>query len=584
MRLIVAGTGASPGRVLGRARLQHPPRPPVDPHPLEDGQLGAEIHRFHAGLEVARSELARLRERLREGPAREAAEFLDAHALMLSDPELIAAVEGLVHGQRLRAVHALELLRERLVAAFEAVDDPYLRGRRDDIEQVLARIQAHLPPDGSTGAARPAAPRAGEILVTGMLGPSELVALTERGTLGVVLTGGSTMSHIAILARSLHLPLVVAAREAFAGIDNGDLLLVDGASGQTIVHPGTEDLAAWRRWQREESRRRHQLGRYAHAPTRTRDGRRVELYANAESATDIVQARAFGARGLGLYRTEFLFLKQPLPPDEDEQFFAYRDAVLAMDGLPLNFRTLDLGADKIPGSGQDLRAEDNPALGLRGVRLSLQQPHLLRTQLRALLRAAVYGPVRILVPMVTRLEELRAVRALLGEAAAGLALPHPPPVPLGAMIEVPAAALALQGLVAEVDFLAVGSNDLVQYLLAVDRNHETLGELYDPLHPAVLRLLAGIFSSARRAGLPVTLCGEMAADPACTPALLALGLERFSVHPAHLLALRERIAGLDHARLRRGLPALLRAHSREAIAGVLAGLEPGARKHTTTGG
>jgi phosphotransferase system enzyme I (PtsI) len=320
--------------------------------------------------------------------------------------------------------------------------------------------------------------------------------------------------------------------------------------------------------------------------SQTRDGHRLRLYANAERPTDIARARAMGVEGLGLYRTEFMFLARDGLPDEDEQFASYRDVVVGMGGLPVTIRTLDLGADKADSSGLVLDDEPNPALGVRGIRLSLAHPDLLVTQLRAIVRASGYGPVRILVPMVSGLEEITQVRGVLQTCARDLRsagheiAEH---IELGAMIEVPAAAIALPGMIRELDFVAVGTNDLVQYTLAVDRNNDALGHLYDPLHPAVLRLIARTITVAKRAGKHVSLCGEIAGDTRFAALLLALGLTEFSMHPGALLELRAKIKSLDRSKLRRHAPGLLRAATRADLEHALAQLEPEASSQAWNG-
>jgi phosphotransferase system enzyme I (PtsI) len=462
--------------------------------------------------------------------------------------------------------------KDRLVAVFEAMDDPYLRSRKEDVEHVIARVQAGLSRESSR-AERQLASRVGEILVSDTVAPSELVPLAEHGVLGFVLTSGSQVSHSAILARSLRLPMLVATHDALARIQDDDLILIDGERGEVVVHPTAQDLARYRTWQRDLVQQGKRLALLRDVETRTRDGMAIALHANAESAADIAQARTCGAAGIGLYRTEFMFLQRRELPAEDEQFLVYRDLVLGMGGLPVTIRTLDLGADKADSSGLALDDEENPALGVRGVRLSLRHPHLMTTQLRAMLRASAYGPVRVLVPMVSAAEEMTSVRRMLKECerdlrSAGHEIADN--VELGAMIEVPAAAIALPGMIRELDFIAIGTNDLVQYTLAVDRNNDHLANLYDPLHPAVLKLLAQTIAVARRAGRRVTLCGEMAGDRRYTALLLALGLTDFSMHPGVLLEIREAIGSLDGAELRAHANALLRAPTRARIDRVLA--------------
>ena len=567
MRLVLTGSGASRGRALGRARLEQPSRFLVDETPLEEADVSAELARLDHALEHARAELRALRDKLSGPLAREVAEFIDAHSLILQDPEFVNGLRDLVSKGRFHASAALKIQRDNLVAVFEAMDDPYLRSRREDVEHVIGRVQGALSRESSLEE-RKLASRVGEILVSDAVAPSELVPLAEHGVLGFVLTAGSTLSHSAILARSLRLPMVVGAHEALSHLQDGDLLLVDGDHGEIIVHPTAQDLAGYRQWQRDAAQHDKRLERLRTVETRTTDGVAISLLANAEMTADVAQARACGAAGIGLYRTEFLFLQRKDPPSEDEQFLAYRDLVLGMGGLPVTIRTLDLGADKIDSAGLALRDEPNPALGVRGVRLSLRTPELLRTQLRAILRTSSYGPVRILVPMISCVEEIDAVRRELKRCAKELRsqgheiADH---FELGAMIEVPAAAIALPSMIRKLDFVSIGTNDLVQYTLAVDRGNDELGALYDPLHPAVLRLLAQIIATGQRAGKPVAMCGEMAGDTVFTPLLLALGLTEFSMHPRALLEVREQVNALDRGALRKLAPSLLRATNRERI-------------------
>ncbi len=571
MRFVLTGGGASRGMALGRARLEQPSRYLIDERPLGEADIEAEIEHLRRAIAAARDELQVLREKLHGTMAREVAEFIDAHSLMLADRELTTGVYDLIRIGRYRASAALKMQRDRLVAVFEAMDDPYLRSRKEDVDHVIARVQAGLMRESSSEE-RKLASRVGEILVSDTVAPSELIPLAEHGVLGVVLTSGSLVSHSAILARSLHLPMIVAAHDALSHIQDDDLVLIDGERGEVVVHPTAQDIARYRAWQREVVQRGKRLAMLANVATCTRDGVPIALYANAESAADVVQARALGAVGIGLYRTEFLFLQRRELPGEEEQFLIYRDLVLGMGGLPVTIRTLDLGADKADASGLVLDDEENPALGVRGVRLSLRQPHLLTIQLRAIVRASGYGPVRILVPMVTTTEEMILVRRMLNECARDLRssgheiADH---FELGAMIEVPAAAIALSGMIRSLDFVAIGTNDLIQYTLAVDRNNDHLAGLYDPLHPAVLKLLSHTIAVAKRAKKRVKLCGEMAGDKRYTALLIALGLTDFSMHPGQLLEVRECINTLDRTALRAQAPALLRAQTREHIDRIL---------------
>ncbi|MBN8263700.1 MAG: phosphoenolpyruvate--protein phosphotransferase, partial [Xanthomonadales bacterium] len=548
MRKVLSGTAAARGSALGRARVRLPHALDVQEARIEPAEVESELARIHAAVETVRGEMHDLRERLHGALAQEVGEFLDLHALLLDDPELLRGIDALIRTGLYAADYALRLQRDRIAAVFEGMDDAYLRSRIDDIDQVIGRLHAALH--------RRAADLqgvAGEILVTDTIAPAELAQLQAQGVMGIVTAGGSALSHSAILARSLHLPLVVGAPLALQKVNDGDVLVIDGASGLVVLEPNADDLRAHRARVADSKRERKQLNRLRREPSRTLDGVDIKLWANAESRDDVAEAHALGAAGVGLYRTEFLFMHSRTLPDEETQFRAYRDLVLGMTGRTVTVRTLDLGADKADNTGLALRDEPNPALGLRGVRLSLARDGLLHAQLRAIVRASGYGPVRVLVPMVSGIEEMRAVRNALREVHASLradgheVADH---VPLGAMIEVPSAALALRGFIDLCDFLSIGTNDLVQYLLAADRTNEALGELYSPLHPAVLQLLRDVVRLAARRGKPVAVCGEIGGDPLFAPLLLALGLTELSLHPGTLLEVRRAIRGCDAAALR----------------------------------
>ncbi len=563
MRKALAGHGASRGSALGRARVRQPHALEVAEERIPPEAVDAELIRLHTAIDVVRVEMRNLRSQLHGALAHEIGEFLDMHALLLDDPELLQGLDELVRTGRYSADYALRLQRDRLASVFEGMDDAYFRSRIEDIDHVVGRVHAalHRRDAELKGAA-------GEILVADNVAPSELAQLQSQGVMAVVTSAGSALSHSAILARSLHLPLIVGATEALQLVNDGDVLAVDAGSGEIIVEPNAADLRAYRARERDEKRERKQLHRLRREPSRTLDGVDIKLFANAESREDVAEAHALGAAGIGLYRTEFLFLQRDALPDEEEQFRAYRELVLGMTGRTVTIRTLDVGADKADRTGLALTDEPNPALGVRGVRLSLAKPGLFETQLRAILRASGYGPVRVLVPMVTAREELLQVRTLLDRVARELrAEGHEiaDDVPLGAMIEVPAAAIALSGFIGMVDFLSIGTNDLTQYVLAADRGNDALGDLYSPLHPAMLKLLHAVIRTAKARAKPVAVCGEMAGDATFAPILLALGLEEFSLHPGTLLEVRRAIRAHDLSSLRAGTNRLLRAHDRAGI-------------------
>lgn len=565
MRHVLPGTNASRGMALGRARLVQPSRYLVDTRPLAEEEVEAEIEKLHRALDTARQELRELRGKLHGALAREVNEFIDAHSLLLDDQELLRGLDDLVRVGHYRPGAALKKQRDRLAAVFEAMDDPYLRSRKEDVDQVINRVISALQRQTSREERKLAA-RVGEILIADTIAPADMAHLAGNGLLGVVASSGSPYSHSAILARSLDLPMLVGVRDALATIHDDDLILLDAERGEAVVHPTAQDLARYRAWQREAQQEGRRLASLANAPTRTRDGVDIRLLANAETSADIAMARARGADGVGLYRTEFLFLRHKGLPSEDEQFIAYRDLVLGMGGLPVTIRTLDLGADKADAAGLALRGEENPALGVRGVRLSLRYPAVFTTQIRAILRAACYGPVRVLVPMVTQPDELIAVRTLFKLARQDLKRENvdlPEKLQLGAMIEVPAAAINVRALLQHADFLAIGTNDLAQYVLASDRGNDALDNIYNPLQPALLRLISYVITSGRRANKPVSLCGEIGGDTKFTALLMALGLCEFSMHSSQLLHVRDRIASLNHKGLRRLAPAILRCHTHE---------------------
>jgi len=572
MRQGLQGQGASRGSALGRARVREPHALEVAEARVAPGEAEAELARLHAAIEQVRGEIRAMRDQLHGALAHEVGEFLDLHTLLLEDPELLHGLDELVRSGLYGADYALRLQRDRLAAVFEGMDDAYFRSRIEDIDHVIGRVHAALHDHEAElqGVA-------GEILVTDAIAPSEINRLHAQGVLGIVTSGGSMLSHTAILARSLHLPLIVNAPQALGAINDGNVLIIDGSTGEIVVEPGPNDLRVYRTRLREEKRERKQLRRLRREPSKTLDGVDIRLYANAESREDVAEAHALGAAGIGLYRTEFLFLQGREIPDEDAQFRAYRDLVLGMTGRTVTIRTLDIGADKADNSGLALRNEPNPALGLRGVRLSMARTGLLETQLRAIARASGYGPVRILVPMVSGREEVIAVRQLLARVLQDLAREGQETaarIALGAMIEVPSAAIALPTFARDLDFISIGTNDLVQYLLAADRNNDALGDLYSPLHPAVLRLVHSVVRVARARGMPASICGEIAGDARFTPLLLALGIEELSLHPSPLLEVRRAIRALDLGQLRARAPALLRARDRAGIERWLDAVQP----------
>jgi len=568
-RHTLTGHGAARGTALGQARIRLAHILDVAEQHIPAHQTPAELARLHAAIGKVRAELHAMRDQLHGALAKEVGEFLDIHALLLDDPELLQGLDHLVSVEHCSADYALRCQRDRLAAVFEGMDDAYFRSRIEDIDQVIGRVHAalHQHEADQQGAS-------GEILITHSISPSELVPLQKQGVLAVITTLGSVYSHTAILARSLHLPLIVGVADAVQRINDGDILLIDGGTGEIIIAPDTAEVHAHHACQQQQARAPAALPA---RPAYTLDGHPIQLYANADSVEDAHDARAHGVAGIGLYRTELLFLQFTQIPDEDAQFSAYRDLVLSMAGAPVTIRTLDIGADKTDRSGIAVQGEANPALGLRGVRLLLARPDLLRSQLRAILRASAFGPVRLLIPMLSTREELIAMREAITRIRAELlseGYPIAEHIPLGAMIEVPSAALALPSWIELVEFLALGTNDLVQYLMAVDRTNDALDALNTPLHPAVPRLLRRIARTARAHGKPLSVCGEIAGDAHFTPLLLALGIEELSMHPDHISAARHAIAQLDRNAVRARLPELWRAKDHAEMTQWLASVQP----------
>lgn len=572
-RLEIPGTASAKGMAVGRARVLYPVRFDIETEPLPMRQTQTELARWERALAAARDELVALKQRLKGQLARDIGEFIDAHALILEDPTFSDGVAEQIRRHHRYATAALKAHRDHLAAAFDAIDDPYLRSRREDLDQVVARVFAALKRGETTGA--PVAVGAGTVLVCDSVGPGELDYWHEHGLVAVVSVQGSVFSHGAILARSLHIPMICGAARALDAIHDGDLVLVDANQGHAILSPDALDLSRLRQHQRDVHKANRSLNKLRTAQTVTQDGVPIALFINSEQPAQIAEARRLGVDGVGLYRSEFLWMRHGDPPSEEEQFRAYRDALIAMAGKPVTIRTLDMGADK-PGAGAlAVGHEANPALGLRGLRLSLLRREHFAAQLRAILRASAYGPIRILFPMLTNLEEAHETLQLLKKCRnqlerEGFAMAER--VPVGAMIEVPAVALITAQLGTCFDFLALGSNDLAQYTLASDRNNATVSQQYDPLHPGFLRLLALVVEGAQQAKRPLSLCGELAGSTLHVPLLVALGINAFSMHPNDILMIRERIRQLSYRNLRRKLKKLLSASSRSAIENMVAKL------------
>jgi phosphotransferase system enzyme I (PtsI) len=571
MALILSGQAASRGIGIGRARVLESGGVETPEYTLDPDQVGVEIERYRAAVGAARIELTGVAGRLGPQVPSEVREFIETHLLMLEDDALVEAPVEFMRARACNAEWALKQARDQLISAFEAMQDDYFRSRRDDVDQVVKRIASAL-------ANRPArALFVGEdsledtVIVADDIEPAELNGLAERGLAAFMIESGGSLSHSSILARSLGVPCVVGVRGARQMVHEGQLLIVDGDRGFALIDPDGERLTRYRDRQHEQRRRATNLLRLVGAVAQTADGEPIRLWANAEQPRDLELARKHGAVGIGLFRTEFLYLDRHAPPNEEEQHQAYSAAVKIMDGKPLTLRTLDIGADKQLPLGQDPH-EINPALGLRGIRLSLRFPDLFRTQVRAILRAALLGPVLLLLPMLGGPEDVRHARALIREAEDELrasGTPFQENVPVGGMIEVPAAALSVTRMAEMLDFLSIGTNDLVQYTLAIDRGNQGVSRWYQPMHPAVLRLISAVIDTGKAMGKSVSLCGEMAGEVRYTPLLLALGLTDFSLHPRGILEVKEALAKLQRKPLMALRRTIIEAATADDVAAIL---------------
>ena len=542
------GIGVSGGIAIGRAQLISHATLEVAHYSVAIHQVAAEITRFaHAIAEVQR-ELQTLREDIVAGDApAEVGALLDVHWMILHDPTIAEEPKRIVAEQRCNAEWALTQQMNVLVGEFEEIEDAYLRERKADVVQVVERVLKHLL--GKPGAIVPQGADPHTILVAHDLSPADVIQFKQH-RFGAFLTdlGGAT-SHTAIVARSLNVPAVVATHNARQLIRENELLIVDGSNNVVIVNPDKSVLAEYRLKQSELDLARAKLRRLTTKAATTLDGQHVDLCANIELPEDLAQTLDVGADGVGLFRSEFLFLNRDGLPSEDEQFEAYRTVAQGMGKRPVVIRTFDLGADKHKEGLDGLsRVAPNPALGLRAVRFCLAEPRLFQTQLRAILRASRYGNVSLLVPMLASVAEIDQTLAMIAEAKETLreqGTPFNSDLQVGGMLEIPAAILAIASFLHRLDFVSIGTNDLIQYTLAVDRSDEAVSHLYDPLHPAVLRLIAMAITAASRARVPVALCGEMAGEVRMTRLLLGFGLRNFSMHPAHLLSVKQRVLNSD---------------------------------------
>lgn len=577
MSFQVFGLPVSRGVAIGRAVLVASSRIDVAHYFIDEGQVEQEIERLRNARDAVADELSALQRDLPSDAPGELSALLDVHLMLLHDDTLTGATKQWIQERHYNAEWALSAQLEVIARQFDDMEDDYLRERKADLEQVVERLLRAMGrgPSSSYAPAPGVSPRdfAGEdplVLVANDIAPADMLQFKRSIFTGFITDVGGKTSHTAIVARSMDIPAVVGAREASHIIRQDDWVVIDGDNGVVVVDPSALLLEEYRFRQRQSGLERDRLSRLRHTPAVTLDGERVELQANIELPVDAPAALEAGAVGVGLFRSEFLFMNRGGElPGEDEQFEAYRAAVEAMKGLPVTIRTVDIGADKPLDrmSSTELRHEHalNPALGLRAIRWSLSEPGMFRQQLRAILRASALGKVRILIPMVAHLSEVRLALDAIARARQQLSEAGRPygPVQVGAMIEVPAAAIALPSLLRYFDFISIGTNDLIQYTLAIDRADEAVAHLYDPWHPAVLQLIAQTIACARAAGKSVAVCGEMAGDPAFTDLLLSMGLRNFSMHPSQIAAVKQRILRADTRRLTPHLRSVLESDDAE---------------------
>lgn len=542
MSFILQGIGVSEGIAIGHAHLAAPAALEVMHYLIPKNQADKEIARLDSAFSVVRKEFEALQKSVIDGHARaEFSAFLDLHLMILDDPTLSEAARSMIAQTHCNAEWALAQQMQVLLAQFEEIEDAYLRERKADVVQVVERVLKAML--GHPGYLPIASKHTGDsILIAHDLSPADVMQYKQHQFIAFLTDLGSQTSHTAIVARSLNIPSIVALHHAHQLILEDDCLIVDGNQGIIIVNPDKYVLDEYRLRQGQLELEKKKLKRIKSVAAMTLDGTPIDLYANIELPEDIEQVKESGATGIGLFRSEFLFMNRDDLPGEDEQFEAYRTVAVKMHKQPVTIRTFDLGADKNLRGAVQVAA--NPALGLRAIRWSLAEPKMFHTQLRAILRASKYGDVRILIPMLSNVAEIDQTLHLIDYAKKTLRdekIHFDEHIKVGGMIEIPAAALSLDIFMRKLDFLSIGTNDLIQYTLAVDRIDDTVAHLYDPFHPAIIWLVSHIIQSANRAKVPVSLCGEMAGDKQFTRLLLGLGLQQFSMYPAQLLTVKNQI-------------------------------------------
>jgi phosphoenolpyruvate-protein phosphotransferase (PTS system enzyme I) len=554
MTLELQGIGVSRGIAIGKAHILFHNQPDVREYLIPEFSIEQEVDRLLDAIEDARQQLKSIRNHIPANAPADVSSFIDTHLLMLNDSSLTKVPIEMIQTRRCNAEWALQLQRDALINVFNEMDDPYLRTRRDDVDHVVNRIHRVLADQNTSDHELTDGRLKGHIIIAEDLSPADTVLMQHQGIAAFVTEHGGATSHTTILARSLGIPAIVGIESIRRYIQDNEPLIVDGETGTLIA--GADDTTTAEYQRRRDAFEAHisSLSRYKSQPTKTQDGKAITLLANAELPEDLSTISNAGAQGIGLYRTEFLYMNRVAPPEEEEQLAAYRDVVEGMNNQIVTIRTFDLGADKTVDGGRNLTqtVSTNPALGLRAIRLCLNQPNMFRTQLRAILRASAYGKIKIMFPMIAALTELIQAQSLLEQCKQELdkeGLEYDHHIETGAMVEIPSSAVCAEMFAKHVDFLSIGTNDLIQYTLAVDRIDDQVNYLYDPLHPAVLRLIHMTLEAGKKYNIPVSMCGEMAGDPRYTRLLLAMGLEHFSIHPNALLEVKQVINETDLSQL-----------------------------------
>ncbi len=560
------GIGVSQGIAIGRAHLVSNALLEIMHYQLPKHLLEEEVDRFNQAIETVKADLETVRLSLSKNAPAEIGAFINTHLMMLTDKSLSEVPKTLIRNEQCNAEWAIKQQMDDIVLQFDAIEDEYLRERKHDVVQVVERVIKVL-----LGQANQLVNQAGKlansqlpnqinvkeqesaiILVAHDISPADAISFKQHNYAAFITDVGGVTSHTAILARSLNIPSIVALQRARDLIDNNELIIVDGSLGVVIVNPSREILAEYKLRQEQFELEQQKLQRIKSTKAVTIDGTPIELQANIEGPEDVAAARAAGATGIGLYRTEFLFMNKREMPDEQEQFLAYKQVVVAMKGMPVTIRTLDLGADK-QMNADTISQCANPALGLRAVRLCLSEPQIFLTQLRAILRASHFGHINILIPMLSTLSELRQTKLLLERAKLSLVkekVAFDENIQLGGMIEVPAAAINAEAFAKELDFMSIGTNDLIQYTLAIDRTDDEVAHLYNALHPAVLKLISTTIKAGLKLGKPVAVCGEMAGDAKLTRLLIGMGLRQLSMHPSNILNVKQQILHSEIGKLK----------------------------------